>query len=142
ERASACARRGSYALLDAEDQVAVAELVPVVAVLKGRVVAVREQFVPGGRGADVDVPRGGLVQAGEQGVDRPQAALGRYDQIRPTLADSDRAVGPGDRLDGADDRRSRGDTPRAPPTDGVHEPGSVLGHAVTLGVAALGGCLW
>src|SRR4029450_2573502 len=99
ERASACARRGAYALLDAEDQVAVAELVPVVAVLKGRVVAVSEQFVPGGRAEDVDVRRGGLVQAGEQGVDRPQAALGGSDRVRPALPGRDRALGPRRRLE-------------------------------------------
>src|SRR4030095_16768133 len=99
---------------DAEDQVAVAELVPAVAAPKGGIVALGEQLIACRCTKDIEMGRVGLVQPGEQAVDRPQASLRRDDEIRPAFAGSDGAVRRGHCLADADALSARAGRRAAP----------------------------
>src|SRR3954463_15239047 len=76
-----------------KDEMAVAELVPEVALGDRLAVAAVEE--PGARGGleQAQVRRLGLVPAREQGVDRAQPALGRDDEVGPSGAGAHPAVG-------------------------------------------------
>ena len=72
---------------------AVAELVPAVAVRERLAVTARDEVVASRRSQHREVRRRRLVQAGQEAVDRPEPALGRDDEVRPALTGVDGAVG-------------------------------------------------
>jgi hypothetical protein len=102
-----------------KDEMAVAELVPVVAVLDRSLVGALEELVAASRPQHLEMGGLGLVPAGEQTVDGPQSALGRHDQIRPALAGREAAAGLGDGLERADHCGANGDHSPAPAVDDV-----------------------
>src|SRR5918996_5455412 len=123
--------------LHSQDEMAVAELVPAIAVLEGGPVAAREQLVSSGGAQEVEVRCLRLVQAGEQTVDRPEPSLRCHDEVSPALAGRDGAVGLRDCLERPDDGRPRGDHAPAPIVDCIDQPGGVAGNAEALGVGTL-----
>ena len=62
---------------------AVAELVPAVAVLERGPVAAVEELLAGGGAQQVEVRRLRLVPAGHEPVDRTETPLGRDYEVRP-----------------------------------------------------------
>jgi hypothetical protein len=74
-----------------------------------------------------------LVPAGDEPIDRPEPALGRHDEVRPTVSAGDRSVRRGDRLERSHDRRPDADDAPAPSVDAVDEPSGLGRHAVALG---------
>jgi cytochrome P450 len=76
-------RRRPTTVASRKDEVAVAELVPEVAAVERGGVRAGEQLGAGGRLEHPQVRRLGLVPAGDQPVDHPQASLRRDDQAGP-----------------------------------------------------------
>jgi len=93
---------------------------------KRRLVAPVQQLVAGRRAQQVEVRSRRLVPAADEPVDCKQASLRRHHETRPAGAGRNRAIGPGDGFESADDRRADGDHPATPAPGRVEQAGGPL----------------
>ena len=120
-----------------KQQVAVAELVPLVAGHERRLVGGHQHFAPRHRLQHRQVGGIWLVPAGEQAVDRAHPASRCDDDVGPTRTGVCGAVGIGDGLERPHHGGADGDDVPAGAVRGVHELGGGARHAVALGVGTL-----